>query len=171
MDWPSTVLRVVHILSGVVWAGSAFFMVVFLEPAVAATGSEGAKVMGELMNKKLSLAMAVAALFTTAAGAALFWKDSGGLQVSWMTAGEGLGLTVGAAAGIAAFILGLAVQVPTTGRIAALGREIRAAGAPPSPAQAGEMHGLQERMAVAGRWGLVLMAVSVLFMALAAALK
>jgi hypothetical protein len=127
--------------------------------------------MAELMKRKMSLFMSAAALLTTIAGLLLFWKDSDGLQVAWMTAGEGLGLTIGALAGIAAFVLGLVIQVPTTGRMATLGRQIPAAGAPPSQAQMAEMHALQERMALSGRWGLVLLAVSVIGMSLAAALR
>jgi uncharacterized membrane protein len=172
MDWPTTLLRLVHVLSGIAWVGSALFIVVFLEPAISATGPNGAKVMAELMqHRRLSQFMSLAALATIVAGLILFWSDSSGLQVGWMTAGEGLGLTIGGLAGLAAFVLGLAIQVPTTGRIAALGKEMQSAGGPPAPAQLAEMQRLQERMAAGGRWGLALMAISVIAMTVAENLK
>ena len=49
MNWLVIVLRIVHILSGAFWVGSAVFNSLFLGPAVGATAEAGQKVMAHLV--------------------------------------------------------------------------------------------------------------------------
>ena len=62
MDATIILLRVIHILSGVFWAGATFFLVGFLQPVVAASGPEGGRLMQRLTSqKRFQMAMPVAA--------------------------------------------------------------------------------------------------------------
>jgi len=46
------ILRVIHILLGVFWAGAVFMVALFVQPAIAASGPEGGKVMGALVKRR-----------------------------------------------------------------------------------------------------------------------
>ena len=76
-------------------------------------------------------------------------------------------MMIGSIAGILAFLLGLTVQMPASARMAALQKEIQAAGGPPTPSQIEEMHVLLERISNASRWEVVLMVIAVLGMTIA----
>ena len=167
MDIYVTVLRLIHIFSGIFWVGTAFFFVLFFEPTIKAAGAEGGKVMGRLTLTRFPLAMTIASLLTVVAGVLLYLNDSEGLRAGWIFSLSGLALTIGGSAGILAFLLGLAVQGPAAARMSALQKGIQAAGGPPTPAQTQELHQLQERIANASRWGAVLMVIAVLGMVMA----
>src|SRR2546426_4742723 len=62
VDATMILLRVIHILPGVFWAGATFFLVGFLQPVVAASGPEGGRLMQRLTSqKRFQMAMPVAA--------------------------------------------------------------------------------------------------------------
>jgi uncharacterized membrane protein len=50
MDLYLVALRIIHITSGVVWLGGAFFITLFVEPAIKAAGNEGGKFMERFVN-------------------------------------------------------------------------------------------------------------------------
>jgi uncharacterized membrane protein len=167
MDIYMIILRIVHILSGIFWVGTAFFFVLFFEPTIKAAGPAGGTVMGRLTLTRFPMVMALSSILTVAAGFLLYLKDSGGFQINWISTPSGITITIGSVAGILAFLLGLIVELPTTARIAALQKEIQASGNPPTPSQMDELHSLQERMSNASRWGAVLMVIAVLGMTIA----
>ena len=72
MDAVLIVLRFLHIVGGVLWAGSAIFYVLFVEPGVKALGPAGPKFMQELIQaRKYPLFMNVVSILTVLAGGAL----------------------------------------------------------------------------------------------------
>ena len=94
------VLRLIHVLGGVFWVGSALVNAFFLAPAVAATGEAGQKMMGFMITKAhFSVRITVAAILTVLAGLALYWHDSGGLTSGWTTSAAGLGFGLGGLSG------------------------------------------------------------------------
>jgi hypothetical protein len=167
MDVYVTVLRLVHIFSGIFWVGTTFFFVLFFEPTIKVVGAEGGKVMGRLALTRFPMAMTIASLLTVLAGILLYLDASGGLQASWVFSLSGLALTIGGGAGILAFLLGLMIQGPSAVRMSALQKGIQAAGGVPTSDQVQELHHLQERIASASRWGAVLMLIAVLGMVMA----
>ena len=52
IDGLMVVLRLVHILAGVLWVGSVFLFVVYVQPSAAAIGPAGAPFMAELLGKR-----------------------------------------------------------------------------------------------------------------------
>ena len=142
-------MRAVHVLSGIFWVGTTFFMLLFLEPAIRAAGKAGSAVMGRLSTTKFPIVYVI---------------DSNVFQISWIVSPPGIVLTVGALAGILAALEGIFVQSPATARMVALQKEIQAAGGPPSPAQVDEMQLLTGKIARASRLSAVLMVIAVLGM-------
>jgi uncharacterized membrane protein len=162
--------RIVHILAGVVWGGSVFLFVVFVQPAAAAVGPAAGPFMQELLGKrKLVNAVLWIAGFTIAGGVFLYWHDwhAFGTLGDWVGSRFGLGITIGAVASIVAFLIGLFGTKPGVDRLMALGRKAAEAGGGPSPELAGEIQQLQARLRVLARANLAFVAVAVLAMATA----
>ncbi len=168
MDVYMLILRLAHIFAGVLWAGWAFAQLAFIEPAARAAGPEGGKFMQALTGKtKLLQTMLVAPLLVILTGLLLYWRVSGGLSGRWIVSAPGLALTIGSLAGILAFVTGLAISRPAAERLAALAREMQAAGVPPSPEQIGELRAQQQQLSKGGLYGATLLAVSVIGMSVA----
>jgi uncharacterized membrane protein len=161
------VLRLIHIFSGVFWAGTTFFMAGFLTPSVQAAGPAGGQVMQQLIARRLSRALAAAAGLTVLSGLLLYLKDSGGLQLAWITTGAGLAFTIGGLAGMTAMFIGLFGARPATERMAAIGQEIQAGGKPPTPEQQAEIRALQAKLAQGAMRTAALLVVALLGMAIA----
>ena len=127
------VLRLIHILAGAFWFGSALTMFLFLQPTAAATGPEGQKFMLHLLrNRRLSEVTLSAAVLTGAAGGILFWLDSSGLQMGWITQPQGLGFALGGVAGLAALLLFVFVGFPAGRHIIAIGSRLESERRPPT---------------------------------------
>jgi uncharacterized membrane protein len=168
MDVYVITLRLIHILAGVLWAGWAFVSVAFIEPAMRAAGPEGGKFMQALTGKtKLLQAMLAAPLLVILTGVLMYWRVSGGFSRSLLVSSSGLWLTIGSLAGILAFVLGLMINRPAAERLAALSREMQSAGGPPSSEKMAELRVQQQRLAMGGLYGAILLAVTVIGMALA----
>lgn len=163
-----SILRLVHILSGVFWAGTNFVMAGFINPSVKATAPESGKFMQYLAQKSgLPRFAELAGWLTIFAGLGLIWIVSGGFQPSWFTTRRGISLTIGALLAIAAMILAYAVQKPAVRRLAVLGQEIQAAGGPPTPEQLAAVQAQQRKLSQGARWTAILLALAVTGMALA----
>ena len=167
MDIYVIVLRLIHIFSGIFWVGTSFFLYFFLQPGVKAAGPAGGAVMGRISTSRFPMVIGLAALFTVLAGFLLYWKDSGGLQLDFITSSAGIMLTLGALGGIVAFGVSFGVQMPVTLRMAAIQKAAQASGQPPTPAQMQELQVLGKRMEVATRWGVIFMIIAVIGMATA----
>src|SRR2546428_10029134 len=84
VDATMILLRVIHILSGVFWAGATFFLVGFLQPVVAASGPEGGRLMQRLTSqKRFQMAMPVAAGVATLLCPCLYGRGPPGVQIGW----------------------------------------------------------------------------------------
>src|SRR2546428_4872640 len=111
VDATMILLRVIHILSGVFWAGATFFLVGFLQPVVAASGPEGGRLMQRLTSqKRFQMAMPVAAGLTILSGLALYGRVSAGVQIAWTTSGTGLVLAGSSGAAVLSGACGGGVQ-------------------------------------------------------------
>lgn len=161
-------LRVVHILAGVFWAGATWLLAGWVTPAVELSGPAGQTFMQTLVRKRrLSDGLTAAAVLTILSGLYLFWVASSGLRPGWFRTGLGLSLTIGALAGIATFLIGMFVSRPSASRLGQLATRAHAGGGPPDPETLAEMKMLSEQLNQAGIWTAVLLAISVLGMAAA----
>ena len=159
------ILRIVHILAGILWAGWAFGLVAFIEPASRAAGPEGGKFMQALVGKtRLVQAMTVAPLLVILTGLLMYWPVSGGLSGRWIVSGPGVALTIGSLAGIVAYITGLMINRPAAERMAALSREMQSVAGSPSPNQIAELRARQKQLSKGGLYAAILLVISVIGM-------
>ena len=99
-------LRIVHIITGVFWAGSVFFIISFLQPALRDVGPEGSKVFGALRARRMFTWTPVMALFTILSGFWLYMVRMGGAP-GWARTREAMTLGTGAVAAVLAVFVGV----------------------------------------------------------------
>ncbi|AHG92519.1 hypothetical protein J421_4984 (plasmid) [Gemmatirosa kalamazoonensis] len=168
MDPLMLVLRLLHILAGVFWAGAMAMLAFLLFPAIRATAPAGGQVMGYLMNvKKLSVWLNAAGLFTLLSGLGMIWHNSALSGGAWFRASSSHTFLLGGALALLGGIIGSTVNRRTAVRIAALGAQIQSGGAPPTAAQAAQMAALQTRLGKAMHTvaGLLLLAAAMMAIA------
>jgi uncharacterized membrane protein len=164
------VFRVVHILAAIAWGGAVFMMVVYLQPTAAAIAPAGTPFMTELLGRrKLVNGILAVAATSIVGGAFLYWHDwqATGSFGDWISSPFGGWMTIGAAAAILAFLIGLFVTRPNVGRMLALGAQIAQAGGAPAPEQAAQMQAIQARMKNAARTSFALIVVAAFAMSTA----
>jgi len=156
-------LRIVHIATGVIWVGSLFVVVVFVQPSAAALGAAGAPFMSELRRRRFVDVVFIDAVFTVVAGALLYWHDWHLYPTfgDWIGSSFGTWLTVGALLAISGLAVAGVVRRPTIGRLVSLGKQVAESGGTPPPEAAERIGVLQRRLVVAERvsFSLVLLAV------------
>lgn len=162
MDGLAIGLRIVHIVSGVLWVGAAALFFFYLEPTMKKLGPDAEKFADELINRrKVPIYFMAISTLTVLAGVVLYWRNFGGISTSPF----GLALGLGGFAAILAW-LGGGILIPRAlGRVGAVGAEIRAAGGPPSAELMARMEAAQERLRLIGGVDLVLLLFAVVAMA------
>ncbi len=124
-------------------------MVIFIAPAVQATAPSGAAVMGHLVTKmKLPTVLNHSAWLSTLAGLVLYGRLYVQAGSAYFGTTAGIFLSVGALAGVFAFIGAVFIQLPRSKRIAMMGGQ---AGPNPSPEQAAAIGAEQEKFAFGGK--------------------
>ena len=157
-----SILRVAHIVSGILWAGGALALTLFVAPTMGATGDAGKQFAGHLMTKtRFTVYMMVTGLTTVLAGSVLYGIDSNWFQSAWMKTGTGIGFGIGAAAGITAFIFGIMLGNANTA-LAALGAQIQGK---PTPEQMAALQGLLKKQAMSSRANMIFMFIAITMMA------
>jgi uncharacterized membrane protein len=160
------ILRLIHILAGVFWAGTAFLMAGFLVPTMRATGKEGGVFIQHLMReRRLHAVLGIAMLLTVLSGIAMYAKLAAATHGAWAHTAPGIAYSVGAVAAIVGGIVGAVYGGSAGRRIAAIGARIGAAG--PSAEQQAEMGRLQARIRNGTRLAAVCLAVAAGAMAVA----
>lgn len=153
MEYASLLL--VHVFFGILWAGGAVVLGFFIIPSVTDAGPAGGAVMAGIARRRLPTVMSVSSLLVVLSGVRLYSLLVSG---AWIMTTQGIVLTLGAIAGLGAFVLGFFVQRPTAARLGALAGQVAASGGPPTPEQAVELERLRTRMGRIGRitaWHLV----------------
>ena len=161
-------LRLIHILAGAFWAGTAIFTAAFLIPTIRALGPQGAPVMRHIAQvRKLPIYFLTAGILTVLSGIGLYSIASGGFSSSWMRSGPGITFGIGAILALTAMTIGIAVASPLAKRAGALAAAIGASGGKPTPEQATEMQQLQARMGITSALGALLLTGATAAMAVA----
>ncbi len=171
-EWFMVVFRIVHIGAGVVWVGSLFLLVVYVQPSAAAIAPAGAPFMAELLGKRRTVdGIITAATISVVGGLVLYWRDwhDTGSFGDWIGTSFGATLTVGAVAALVALAIGVFATRPNVVRLLALGRRAAegAGSGAPDPAIAAEIGAIQGRLKILARTSLALLVLSVLAMATA----
>lgn len=146
-------LRLIHIVSGVLWVGGVIFVMVFLMPTIRALGPAGGAVMQQMAQvRKLPVFMMSVAILTVLSGIGLYWRDSGGFSGPWMDSGSGRVFGLGGLLAILAVVIGMTIVSPSAKRMGALAGAMQAGGSAPNAEQVAEMQAIQARM---GRFSLI----------------
>ena len=160
------VLRFVHIVSGVCWAGGGFIFFLFVEPTAKALSPTGTQFVQYMVTKRrFSNFMVISSILTVLSGALLIWQVASGQWLGYMKTGPGLGFTLGSIAGVVVFFIGMFGVNPRALKLAKIGQEVQVAGGPPTPEQGAELHKLDREMAVLSLADFVLVALSLGLMA------
>jgi uncharacterized membrane protein len=160
-------LRIVHIVTGVIWVGSLFVVVVFVQPSAATLGPAGAPFMSELRRRRFVDVVFIDAVLTVVAGSLLYWHDWH-LYASfgdWIGSRLGAALTVGALLALSGLGVAALVTRPTIVRLVSHARQVTESGGTPSPESAAQIGALQHRLVVAERASFFLVLLAVVAMA------
>jgi len=161
MDPILLLLRLVHVLLGVFWAGTIFFFAAFLLPSLGDIGPDAGKVMGALQKRNYVNVMPVIALITIISGILLFYKVSGGFSAAYPRS-HYMGYGTGGTAAIIALAIGMILIRPAANRMGQIMQSMPST--PPGPekdALLTEVQKLRQRTALGSQIvaGLLLLAV------------
>ena len=160
------VLRFIHIVASVCWAGGGFIFFLFVEPTAKALAPAGMQFVQFMTTKRrFAIFMVVSSTLTVLSGALLIWQRAGGNWLAYVSTGPGLMFTLGSIVGIIVYFVGMLGVNPRAIKLAKLGQEIQAAGGPPTPVQGAQLHKLDREMSVLSLVDFILVALSLALMA------
>ncbi len=137
-------LRLIHIGSGVFWAGAAIMLAGFLEPLQKKSSPEGARFMQRLYQGPFPVVLGIAGPLNLLSGLTMYWLDSGGLQRVWVETYAGLTFAIGGILAMAAYLITMFVNRPVAQALRTRGKEMQ--GGSPNKMQTQRLHALQERL-------------------------
>ena len=142
-------LRFVHIISASFWVGCAVTLAFFVNPVFLDGEIAGAQTLKRLMlGRKLGTWLPIAVLVALASGIWLYRIDFTQMSGTAFTKRQ-LDYTLGAFLGLLAFIVGISINLPTGGKIAALGDFVGAG--TPTADQSSELVRLSRKLIVSTR--------------------
>jgi uncharacterized membrane protein len=150
-------MRTLHILFAASWFGAATVLTLYLLPVLRQLGPAGETTLQRLTGRGLHRFMAASSGITVLSGLWLYWTLTAGFSASAMASTPGVVFGLGGLAGLLAAMLGGGVIGRSIKRIEALS----ASGGDPA-----QIANLQQRIAMASRLALALLAFALLAMAL-----
>jgi uncharacterized membrane protein len=146
------ILRVTHILAGVIWVGGAVASVGFVNPTAKTLQQDSAKFMAHFnFVRRFPIWMGAAGALNVISGWWMYYRLFGDRIV--FSNGYSAALTLGGILGLSALGMGLGMMLPMGKKLEALLKEIAAAGGPPSPEQGTQMSVMQEKLM---RWAVMM---------------
>src|SRR4030065_942280 len=119
------VLRLVHIVASVCWAGGGFIFFLFVEPTARALAPDGRQFVQYMVSKRrFSIFMVISSTLTVLSGALLLLQRAGGRWLEYMSTGAGLLFVLGSVTGIVVYFIGMFGVNPRAVRLVKLGQEI-----------------------------------------------
>ena len=162
------VLRLVHVVSSLCWAGGGFVTFLFLEPTAKDLEPTGMQFLQHMVGKRrFNMFMIVNSTLTVLSGALLIWQFTGGNLSAYMSTGPGLGFALGSLVGIAVYFVGMFGVGPRAGKLAKIGDAIQLAGGPPTPEQVADIQKLDKEMSMYSKIDFWMVALSLALMATA----
>jgi uncharacterized membrane protein len=162
--------RLLHIVSGVLWVGSAFLFVAFIGPSAAEVGpSAGPLLQVAVKKRRVVQVITYLGMVTVAAGWVLWFRDmlDAPSLSDWLTSSFGLVLTIGGVLATITFFVGYYGVGRNVERLVDMGAAVAASGGPPTPEQEAEMARLGGALERHGKTDLALLILAVIAMATA----
>ena len=161
-------LRLVHVVAGILWGGAAVYYLFFVKPSVKAIGAVGPQFMQNLVDRrKMPIFMVGTSLLTVIAGGILYWFSSGGFNAAWIASGPGIGFTLGSVTSLVAFLFGTFGIGPISVQLGTLGGQIATSGKAPTAEQIGRMQALEKRLNTVETVDFIMLVIAMLTMATA----
>jgi len=137
------ILRLLHIVFGVVWAGGAICLALFVLPSVTESGPAGGEVMRRIASRKLPQGMLLSGFITVLTGLRLYMMR---FSAAWLMTPEGMVLTLGGLLAVGALAIAVFAQWPTARKLQAIGAEIASSEGPPTAEMLRDLEQLKGRM-------------------------
>jgi uncharacterized membrane protein len=153
-------LRLLHVVLGMLWVGTAFFTTFFLTPAMMDVGPDGGKVMAAVQKRGFMAVMPIFAILTLVSGFWMYMRAG----TEFMSTPVGRMFGIGGVLALLSFVLGISFVMPSMSRAAKL---MQGMGAVPEQERAARM---AEANRLRARGGAVGKVVSVLLLATAVAM-
>ena len=115
------VLRLVHILGGMIWVGSGIFNSFFLLPTLAQAGPAAGQVIAGLQRRRLFTILPIVALLTILSGVRLMQITSAGFSPAYFASASGRTYAWSGVAAIVCFLIGVLIARPAAMRAAKVG--------------------------------------------------
>lgn len=160
-------MRLLHVVVGVFWAGTLIFVATFLMPSVRDAGPDGGKVMLALLRRGYMNVLPAVALLTIISGFWLYWNLMQTVGPIWAASMSARIYGVGAVTALVAFGLGVFIMRPNALKLGAMMETL--AKTPEGPARAAlaaDMTGPRAKMAATAPWVAGLLAITTACMAL-----
>lgn len=161
MNTELIILRILHILAGVFWAGAAVYLTLVLEPKLRELGGEVERDVLQAISKLNSLWITLSAIVTIVAGFALISRTDGHSFDELFDTGWGMMIGIGLIASLLAFFLSGWVGANTAKLRRALANVSETTGSPV------DLDPLRSRIGIGSRVNAVLVIVAVGTMAAA----
>jgi len=159
------VLRFVHVIASVCWAGGGFVTFLFIGPTAKDLAPAGMQFLAHMAGKRrFNTFMVINSTLTVLSGALLLWASTGGDLVTYMKTGPGLGFALGSLAGVVVYFVGMFGIGMPLGKLTQLGEEIQKAGTPPTPEQVAEMQKLEKTISINEKIDFALVLTSLILM-------
>jgi uncharacterized membrane protein len=164
MNYLVIVLRLLHIIGGVLWVGSALAMNFFIGPTLRATGEAGKQFAGHLITRtRFTPVVTASAYLTVIAGVWLYGIDSAWFTSPWMDSGAGTGFGTGAAFALVGLVTGI-MNGNNVRKLGQLGAQIQGQ---PTAEQAAALGAVQRQQAWVVPVNTYSLLLALLFMAIA----
>jgi hypothetical protein len=160
------VLRLIHIVLGVFWAGAAFVTAGFLLPSAQAAGPASGPMM-KLAHRGSPLPWSSCRGIHPLLGLGMYWRDNSVSNGAFARSTQGMTLGLGAVVALLTLGLGMGVITPTGKKLTELMATVAASGGPPTAEQGKTMAALQARMMAGSRAAAALVLIIVITMAVA----
>jgi uncharacterized membrane protein len=139
-------LRLIHIVCAVIWAGGMIYLAVFVIPAAKALGPHGARFIQQLSGtNKLPMIMNGCGILSIVTGIVLMRKVLGGIQPALFSSSHGLAILIGSELALVGFVIGLTVNLPVARRMSSIGKILEASGSQADIGQIEELRRLRSR--------------------------
>jgi hypothetical protein len=100
-------LRFIHVVGGILWAGAVLTLTWFVAPAVMRNGPAGGRVMQDIMTKgRLPTWLGASAGLTMLSGFVLYGRNTSISNGTWAGSRFGIVIGIGAVSAVVAMILG-----------------------------------------------------------------
>lgn len=157
--------RVLHVVLGILWAGTTFFAALFLEPCLWTLGSDIRRPVLRFLMPRLTPVMMVSSVLIAATGILMVLVLTGGRLDTMFSNGWGWAIVIGAVATAGAMVVGFGGLAPLGMRLERL--EAQVDGRSATQEEALNISRLSDRLQTLSRINFALLLIAALSMPLA----